>query len=406
MNTDPWHPLARYGVPLGGVFLAAALLEPFHLRLNSATVALTFLLVVLVSATFVGRNPALLAALAAMLCFNYFFLPPVRTWAISDSQNLVAWGAFTITAIIAGELSGYARRRAREAERARHKSERLYQELQAAFEQASQAEALRRSEQFKSALLDAVTHDLRTPLTSIKAAATMLLNNAPESRLDDAGRREFLEIINEETDRLNRFIAGTVELARLEASAWQPQQSACEVNDIIALALERAYRLLKTHRLRVEIDENLPLVRADAPALAEVVYTLLDNAAKYSPIDTAITIAARYDGAEIVLSVNDEGRGIAPALREKVFEKFFRATLDAKSKKTVEGLGLGLAIARGLVEAHGGKIWLEEGANGRGTCAKFTIPQVGADLRVCPILTAKHGADTYVCPYAKYDRKQ
>ncbi len=374
MNNASRHPLACYGLPLGGVFLATALLEPFHARLNAATVALTFLLIVLVAATFAGRNPALLAALAAMLCFNYFFLPPVRTWTIANPQNLVAWGAFTVTAIIAGELSAYARRRAREAERGKREIERLYAELQTAFEQASQAEALRRSEQLKSALLDAVTHDLRTPLTSIKAAATMLLNNAPETRLDDAGRREFLEIINEETDRLNRFIAGTVELARLEAGAWQPQESACEVNDIIALALERAHNLLQNHRLRVEVDENLPLVRAAAPALAEVVYTLLDNAAKYSPVDTAITIAARYDGAEVTISVNDEGRGIAPALREKVFEKFFRATLDAKSKKTVEGLGLGLAIARGLVEAHGGKIRLAEGANGRGTRAKFTIP--------------------------------
>src|SRR5438552_6906047 len=149
------------GLSVTAVLLATTVLQQLPGQVNSTTVALTLLLIVLASATFFGRNPALVASFVAMLCFNYFFLPPVHTWSIADPQNLVAWAAFTITALIAGELSAYANRRAREAER-------LYEELQTAFKSATQAEALKQSEKLKSALLDAVTHDLRTPPTSIK----------------------------------------------------------------------------------------------------------------------------------------------------------------------------------------------------------------------------------------------
>jgi K+-sensing histidine kinase KdpD len=169
--------------------------------LYSTTVALALLLVVLIIATIYGSRPALFASLLGVLCFNFFFLPPFYTFTISESQNWIAFGAFLVTAIIAGQLSSYARQRAAESEERRKEIERLYNELQAAFEQASQTEALRRSEQLKSSLLDAVTHDLRTPLTSIKASATTLLEDLrgklskqsfadnDSLQLDDEGRR-------------------------------------------------------------------------------------------------------------------------------------------------------------------------------------------------------------------------
>src|SRR6266404_3575783 len=165
MNSDGVlrSPFLCFAVSVAAVLLVTLALLSLEDRINSTTVSLSLLLIVLAAATFFGRNPALLASFAAMLCFNYFFLPPRFTWTISDPQNLVAWAAFTITAIVAGELSAYARRRAGE-------SERLFEELQRAFKSETQAEALRQSEKLKSALLDAVTHDLRTPLTSIKAS--------------------------------------------------------------------------------------------------------------------------------------------------------------------------------------------------------------------------------------------
>ena len=313
-----------------------------------------------------------------MLCFNYFFLPPVRTWTISEPQNLVAWFAFTLTAIVAGELSAYARRRADEATRGKLEIERLYEELQIAFEQASQAEALRQSEKLKSSLLDAVTHDLRTPLTSIKASVTTLLEDKKENLLDDEGQKEFLEIINEETDRLNEFIEGMVGIAKVEANALRIRKAWSEIEEIINNAIQRAKNQLSSNHIVIKIERDLPNIFVDASSIAEVVYTLLDNAAKYSPKGSKIRIAARrVDDEKIEIAVEDEGRGIREAIREKVFDKFFRAG-DEDIHTTASGLGLGLAIARGIVESQGGRIWIENGADNFKTKFVFNLP-IGDD---------------------------
>ncbi len=349
--------LFRYGLSIATILAATVILMPFSGQINSTTVALTFLLIILCFATFLGRNPALLASFIAMLCFNYFFLQPVRTWFIADPQNLVAWASFTITAIVAGEMSAYARRRAREAER-------LYIELQEAFEKAASAEAMRRSEKLKSSLLDAVTHDLRTPLTSIKAAVTTLLDSEGGHRtieLDSSGRTEFLEIIDEETDRLNRFIEGMVELARIEAGSADGISTVANVEVAIASAIERARSIASGHITNVLTDSELPLVRADERAVAEVIYNLYENAVKYSPVGSVITVEARREDGKVAVLVNDEGKGIPPEMRERVFEKFVRAD------KATSGMGLGLAIVRGIVEAHGGSVEIDGGDRGKGT---------------------------------------
>ncbi len=357
--------LLRFGLSVAAVLLTTVGLASLAEHVNLITVSLSLLLIVLAAATFFGRNPALLASFVAMLCLNYFFIPPVYTWTISDPQNLVAWTAFTITALVAGELSAYARRRARE-------SERLYEELQSAFKTATEAEALKQSEKLKSALLDAVTHDLRTPLTSIKAAVTTLLDSEGGHRtieLNGEGRAEFLAIINEETDRLNGFIEGMVQLARIEAGSAKASGNFSNVEEIIMIALERAEPVLAKNRLTVNLQKELPLIRVDARAIAEVVYNLVENAAKYSDAGTMITITAASHGNSVLISVMDEGKGIPAEMRERVFDKFVR--LDGEH---TDGLGLGLAIARGIVEAQGGKIAIKAGANEVGTKVTLTLP--------------------------------
>lgn len=354
-----------YLVSVAAVLIAALALGALTDHVNSTTVALTLLLIVLSSATFFGRNPALLASFVAMLCFNYFFLPPFLTWTIAEPQNLIAWAAFTITAIVAGELSAYARRRARE-------SERLYDELQAAFKAATQAEALKESEKLKSALLDAVTHDLRTPLTSIKASVTTLLESEGGHRtieLDGEGRAEFLNIINEETDRLNGFIESMVALARLEAGSVAASGSPTSVEEIIMMAVGRAEKVLAQHHITVNIQRDLPLVHVDPRATAEVIYNLIENAVKYSDKGTTITISAAVHGDGVIISVEDEGKGIPEEMRERVFEKFVRLEGAA-----VEGLGLGLSIARGIIEAQKGTISIGPAEIGSGTKVVVTIP--------------------------------
>jgi two-component system sensor histidine kinase KdpD len=374
--------LSSFGLKAGGYIFAVCgvaavtrALAPFNDRLSSTTVALALLLIVLFAAAGWGSRPAVLAALLGVACFNFFFLPPFYTFTIADPQNWVALAAFLITALVAGELSSRAKRRAEEAEVGRREIERLYNEYRVAAERARQAEVFEQSERLKSALLDAVTHDLRTPLTSVKAAVTTLLDES-EVTLDDEARREFLEIINEEADRLNHFIENMVELARIEAGAVSLSRRWTSVEEIMTMARARAEALTRGRRVEVEFESELPAVRIDASLIAEVLYSLIDNAAKYSPAGSRIKISARRaDGEMILMAVEDEGRGIPPELRERVFDKFFRATAEgAVSLGRPKGLGMGLAIARGIVDAHGGRIWVESGANGVGARVAFTIP--------------------------------
>jgi K+-sensing histidine kinase KdpD len=372
-----------YLVSVVGVAAATALLKFLGQPINPTTVALAFLLIVLFVATAWGSRPAILASVLAMLCFNFFFLPPIGTLTIADPDNWIALFAFLITAVTAGELSARVKRRAEEAEDSRREIERLYQELQQSFERASETEALRRSERLKSALLDAVTHDLRTPLTSIKASVTTLLEEVQKRNggeglisLGTEGRKEMLEVINEETDRLDRFIGGLMELARIEAGEMQLRKHWGSVEEIVAAAIYRTVPLTKKHRVEVSLDEELPAVRVDERAVAEVIYTLIDNAAKYSPAGTVITVSAKSGENETVrFAVADAGPGVPTNLREQVFDKFYRAIRDGDAGgNRPSGSGMGLAIARGIVDAHGGRIWIEDGLQGRGTKVIVELP--------------------------------
>jgi two-component system sensor histidine kinase KdpD len=363
------------------------LLKTVGAHVNAATVSVALLLNVLFIATRWGSLPALAASIFAMLCFNFFFLPPFGTFTIAATDNWIALLAFLVTAVTAGQLSASAKRRAEEAEAGRREIERLYAELRDAFERASHAEALRQSEKLKSALLDAVTHDLRTPLTSIKASITTLLDEVrgridaePPVNLDTESRVEMMEVIDEESDRLSRFINGLIELARIEAGELQLRRRWGAIDEIISAALSRAEPITRNHRVELEVDKELPGVRVDERAVSEVVYTLIDNAAKYSPRGSTIRITARRSGDELIeMGVEDEGPGIAFDLRERVFDKFFRATRDGDvPTHQPTGTGMGLAIAKGIVEAHDGKIWIESGRNGKGTRVLFTLP-IGDD---------------------------
>jgi K+-sensing histidine kinase KdpD len=369
-----------YLAALVGTAAVTAVLVPFREQINSTTTALAYLLAVLFVALFWGSGPALVASVVGVLCFNFFFLPPLYTLDVAHAENWIALFAFFTTALAVGQLSAREKRRAEEAERGEREIERLYKELQTAFERASQAEALKQSEKLKSALLDAVTHDLRTPLTSIKASITTLIDEtrAPEFALDKDSRLEMLQVIDEESDRLNRFISGLIDLARIEAGELQLRRQWGVIDEIVSTALARAQPLTQGHKVEVMIDEELPAVRVDERAVSEVVYTLIDNAAKYSPPGSKIKISAGLADGMIVMAVEDQGEGVPPALRQRVFDKFFRATRDGDITQHPSGTGMGLAIAKGIIEAHEGKIWIESGTDGRGTRVVFVLP-VGAE---------------------------
>ncbi len=361
----------------GSVALTTVILLPFRQYVNTTEVALLLVLIVLVTSTLFGSRAGLAAALASILGFNFFFLPPFFTLSISGPENWVAFGAFIITALIAGQLSGYARRRAEESEVRQRKIESLYDELKNAFEQASEAEALRRSERLKSALLDAVTHDLRTPLTSIKASVTTLLDEPDNAGLDDESRKEFLEIINEETDRLNEFIEGMVGIAKVEAGALDLPRSVSSVDEIVANTVERTRNQLADHKLEIEVAPDLPELTVDAVSVSQVLSTMLDNAARYSAPGSRIRLSATVtSGSKIRIIVEDQGRGIPKPDRERVFDKFFR--LGDHEANSTRGLGLGLTIARGIIESQRGRIWIEDGSQDFVTRVVRELPTKGA----------------------------
>ena len=367
-----------YVVAIVVIAVATAVLKIFGGHINHTTVALSLLLIVLFVATAWGSKPAVVASLVGVVCFNFFFLPPIGTFAVADPENWIALVAFLITAITAGQLSSRAKQRAEEANSARQEVERLYQELQDTFEKSSQAKALKQSERLKSALLDAVTHDLRTPLTSIKASVTTLLSDQLSFRkgenavrLGEDGRQEMLEVIDEEADRLDRFIEDLMALARIEAGEIQLRREWSSLDEIITAAMKRAAPLTKAHLIELWLSDDLPSVRVDERAFAEVIYVLVENAVKYSPPGSLIRVAAeRGSGKMVQLVVEDQGPGIPVELRERVFDKFFRAMRDG-DHGSPSGTGMGLAIAHGIVEAHGGRIGIEDGPEGRGT--KFVV---------------------------------
>lgn len=371
-----------YIVAVVVIVASTAVLKVFGVRVNPTTVAVTFLLIVVFVATAWGPKPAILASLLGVACFNFFFLPPLHTFIVADLENWIALFAFLITAITVGQLSAHARRRAAEAQAAKQEIEGLYRELQESFEQASQTKALKQSERLKSALLDAVTHDLRSPLTSIKASVTMLLDDqnlaesdTDESRLGPEGRQEMLEVINEEADRLNHFIEGAMDLARIEAGELQLRRHSGSLNEIVIAALKRAEPRTREHRIDLSLDDDLPAVKVDERALTEVIYALVDNAAKYSPLGSEIKILVTSGGDKTLrLIVADQGPGVPAALRSRVFDKFFRATGGVDP--VTSGTGMGLAIAHGIVEAHGGSIWIEDNPVGPGARFIVELPTV------------------------------
>lgn len=233
-----------------------------------------------------------------------------------------------------------------------------------------QAKLAKETERLQAALLSSISHDLRTPLTSIIGAVTSLLTD--RGTYDEATRRDLLWTIQEEAERLNRFVGNLLDVTRLESGALRLHREWVEIEEVIGVASARLARSLSQHRLTVDIQPGLPMLRLDFVLIEQVLVNLLDNAAKYSPPGTTIRLSARREGDSVVVEVADEGIGIPPADLERIFDKFYRVP---GSDRQGAGLGLGLFICRGIVEAHGGRISARSpAAGGKGTVFTVTFP--------------------------------
>jgi two-component system, OmpR family, sensor histidine kinase KdpD len=450
------------------------------LHVNQTTVALSYLLAILAVSAVWGMVVSVCMSITAMLMFNYFFLPPVGTFTVSDPQNWVALGAFLLTSITGSQLSARIRKEANASDSRRREVERLYafsqkllgegnvirlmnaipnhivetfeagaaelfvpqkekfyrsgygaaqideqmvkncylrdelssdptqalhfvpvrlgvkpigslgisgarltrQTLEAisslvaiamerarAIEQLGETEAERQGERLKSALLDSIAHDFRTPLTSIKASVTDLLAAVQDH---NPQHQELLTIINEECDRLNRLVQEASDMAKLEAGEFELHFESLPVLALIDAALRHLKKTLGDREIILNVDPDLPNVRVDADRGPDVLIQLIDNAHLYSPKDRPITISAENTGDFVNFSVADHGPGIDPFEQGLIFDKFYRGR---DQRYLVRGTGMGLPIAKAIVAAHGGSINVTSQL-GHGSVCSFTLPAV------------------------------
>jgi len=434
------------------------------LPVNATTAGFAYLVAILFGATQWGLVEATIGSVVAVLCFNYFFLPPIGTFTIADPQNWVALFALLITSITASRLSTRVRKQAIEAQERRQEMEQLYalsrsillidsaqsvprqvvsqvaQAFEAAAvvlyvhstgevvragredfsgteeqlrqaasqgtqihesgertwitavrlgaqpvgalgiggvdlsdsavqsltnlvaigleraraqEAASRAEAARQSDELKSTLLDAIAHEFKTPLTTIKASTTALLSDRPPK---PEQQREYIVLMDEEADRLSGLVSEAIQMARIEAGQVRLQLEETSIAELLESVLSKMKSVVDDRTIGIEAKPDLPPVMVDREMMEMTFRQLIDNAVKYSPPGTPITISAAVADGQVVTRVQDRGRGIATAELPRIFEKFYRGKA---LRNQVPGAGLGLAIAKAVVAAHGGAIWAE-----------------------------------------------
>jgi two-component system sensor histidine kinase KdpD len=233
--------------------------------------------------------------------------------------------------------------------------------------EAQRAEMLARTDELKSALMSAVSHDLRTPLASIMASVTSLLE--PGIEWDEETRRDFLQGIYDEARRLNRMVGNLLDMTRIEGGTLRPERQWYGIGEVAGSVAARLEPRAHDHHLSVEIDERIPLALFDFSQIDQVLTNLVENSLKYTPAGTHIGIRARLVGNNIEVSVEDDGPGVPQEHLPHLFDRLYRVRKGGRQG----GTGLGLAIARGLVEAHGGRIWGSAGRDG-GLKVTFTLP--------------------------------
>ena len=339
----PWSDVTALFAALGAIALLTAACVQFGVT-NATVVALVFLLTILLVATVSVRWVAVAASLLAFGCFNFFFLPPVRTWHVAGAQNWIALFALLAVSLIASHLSVQARER-----------------LQL-LEERKEAEAIRREAELKSALLASLSHDLKTPLTAVTVAA----NNLEAAGLSAAQRREQAEIVQTELARLNRLFQDIVDMARIETHAVAPEPEWVQPEEIIEAAARHAEHAIRAHHLKTG-DPSDVLVRLDPRLTSAALAHLLENAAQYSPAGSTIAVDVDVQPNELRIIVRDAGPGIAPEDADRLFESFYRG---AAARRQRSGTGMGLAITRGLLAAQNGRVWAGNHPDGGAT---FTL---------------------------------
>lgn len=365
------HPAARWGwvATLGVVAVATLLIYPLKSVAPAVSLGVVYIPGVLLISSLWGWRLGLLSAAASSVAFNWFHLPPTGELGIAADKDAVALGVFAIVALASSSLAEVARARAAEAERRREETEQVLARLRELTaerdrmeEEAIEAGALRRSDELKTALLRSVSHDLRTPLTSIIAAGTAL--DSPT--LTEGERHELSKGVVAEGERLSRLVENLLDVSRLESGSAEPR---LEPVDLAGL-LEAARESLAGDAATVKLGggAEIPALTADPVQLERAFANLFANAVRHGGRQPVLVRSGKV-GGRLVVRVVDRGPGIPEPERERIFEPFYR-------REGGEGSGLGLSIARGFIEANGGEIAVES-VPGQGSTFVVSFPLEG-----------------------------
>jgi K+-sensing histidine kinase KdpD len=366
-------------VGAGAVLVIAVPLGFIDDRLSIATPALLLVVPVVLAAVVGGRWPAIAVAICAALAFDVSFIPPHLTLKIRRLDDVVALVVFVTVAIVIGTLVGQLADRRRIAEQHATEIARVHEELieltttrERLASEAQRVAVLEAVDRQRSALLRAVSHDLRTPLVTIQGVSSDLRSGAI---FDLATRDDLLDLVISEAERLDRLVHNLLSYSRIDAGALEAHVEVVECDDLVDRSVRRLRRLFPGTSLTVALDPGLPPLLADPGLLDQVLTNLLENAARYGGGQTRIsaTTADDADGKRwVMITVDDDGPGLGSADRQLIFEpwnQFGHGSLP----------GLGLAICRSIVEAHGGRISAYDNPDG-GARFCFTVPVFASDL--------------------------
>ncbi len=357
---------AARGVAAGtaAVALACAILLPLRDDLTFAVPPLVLVLPVLLAAVVGGRRAAVGVALVATLATNVVFTPPFGSLKVEVASDAVALAVFLVVALAVGALAATLVARSVAAEQRRDEMGMVNEQLRQVIAErerlaveASRVVALVEIDEQRRALLRPVSHDLRTPLATIRAVTSDL---ADESAHDPATRVELLELVGDEADRLDRLVANLLSLSRIEAGAFSPDRQAIDVGELVEERVRRLSRLFRQVRLQVSTPDEPAVIEGDHSQLQQVVTNLLENAARYAPAASTLRVEVATSVDAVTCTVADEGPGVADWEREQIFEPFRRGQGSASS-------GIGLAICKAIVEAHGGDIAVSRTPGGGAT---------------------------------------
>ncbi len=317
-----------------------------------------------------GRRAALVTAGVATAAYNVAFLRPFWTVKVAVEEDVVALAVFLAVASVVGTLVAREEDRRRSVDRATEEISTLHDrytaveaERERLTEETNRLAVLEQVDKQRSALLRSVSHDLRTPLATIRAVTSDL---GGSTAYDEATKQELLALVGDEAERLDRIVANLLDLSRIEAGALRPDRQAVALDELVANRVRRLARLFRQVRVQADLPPDLPLVDADYTQIDQVLTNLLENAARHAPPRSTGRIGARDKGGMVEVTVADEGVGVARFERERIFEPFRRGEGSASS-------GVGLAICRAIVEAHSGAIDVES-VPGGGARFCFTLP--------------------------------